>query len=96
MLEDSVDAAFVGRKSIEAGAMHPDFAGGGLFESGDQAEKCGLAGTAFAEQGEKFAGGDFERKSFQNFARAEALADGANFEQRATFQDRRYQRMRGG
>ena len=50
VLEDGVDAAFVGRKRVQARSTHPDFAGSGLFEAGDKAEKCGLAGTAFAEE----------------------------------------------
>ena len=88
LLEDGVDAAFIGRKGVEAGAVHPDFAGGGLFEPGDQTKQGGFAGATFTEQGEKFAGGNFERKRFQDFARAEAFADGADFEERCAGRER--------
>jgi hypothetical protein len=42
--------------------VHPDFSGAGLFESGDEAQQRGFAGAAFAEQREKFSGGNLERK----------------------------------
>ena len=74
MLEDSVHAALVGRKRVEALAVHPDFAGSGLFESGDQAKQSGFAGAAFTEQGEKFARGDLQRKSFRTSRAPKRLA----------------------
>src|SRR6476620_3698240 len=39
LLKHRVDAAAVGRKPIEARAVHPDFAGSRLFETGDEAEQ---------------------------------------------------------
>ncbi len=81
MLEDGVDAALVGRKRVEARAAHPDFAGGGLFEASDEAEKRGFAGAAFAEQGEKFAGCDLQADVFQDRAGTEIFGDVADFQQ---------------
>ena len=52
----------------------------GLLKTGDEAEEGGFAGAALAEQGNEFAGGDVERNTLQDFMRAEALGDGANFE----------------
>ena len=96
MLEDGVDAAFVGRKRIEASAGHPDFAGGGLFETGDEAEKSGLSGTAFAEQGEEFSGGDPEGNIFENFAATELFGDVAQFEERIDGRGRQRRAGRNG
>src|SRR5207248_10809062 len=87
LLEYGVDTTFVRRERVEPSAVHPDFTGGGLFKTGDQAEQSSLAGTAFAEQREKFSGGDIQGKSFQDFACAETFADGAYLKQRVTFQD---------
>ena len=64
MLKDSIDAAFVGRKCIEARAVHPDFSCSGLFESGDKPQQSGFAGTAFPEKRQEFACDDFQRKGF--------------------------------
>jgi hypothetical protein len=64
--------------------VHPDFAVSGLFESSDETKQRSLAGAAFTEQGEKFACGNFQRQSFQDFSRAEAFAYGAHFEQRGS------------
>jgi len=44
LLKDGVDAALIGRKSVEPGAAHPDFTGSGLLESGDQSKQSGFAG----------------------------------------------------
>ena len=55
MLKDSIDAAFVGRKCIETCAVHPDFPGRGLFESGDKPQQSGFAGAAFTEERQEFA-----------------------------------------
>ena len=60
LLKDGVDAAAVGRKSVEARAVHPDFADRWLFEAGNEAEQSSLARAAFPEQRKKFAGNDFE------------------------------------
>ena len=49
VLKDSVYSPFVGRKGVQPLAGHPDFAGSGLFETGDEAQKRGFAGTALAE-----------------------------------------------
>jgi hypothetical protein len=82
MLEDGVDAALVGRKRVEASAAHPDFAGGRLFETGDEAEKRGLSGTAFAKKGEELAGRNLQGNILENLARTKLLADAAHFEER--------------
>src|ERR1700739_378123 len=81
VLEDGIHAALVGRQGVQALAAHPDFAAAGLLESRDEAEQGGFAGAAFAEQGEKFSRGNFERNTLQDFARAEAFGDAADFEQ---------------
>src|SRR6516225_5240987 len=97
VLENGVDAALVGRKGVQTFAVHPDFAGGGLFETGDEAEEGGLAGAAFAEKGKEFARSDLQRDMSQNFAPAEALGDVAHFEQHAIRRARRGRRGgRGG
>ena len=55
LLEDGVNAAFVGRKSVEADGVHPDFAVGRLFESSDEAKESGFARAAFAKKSQEFA-----------------------------------------
>jgi hypothetical protein len=60
LLKDSVYAAFVRRKRVEASAVHPDFASGRLFETGDESKQSGFARAAFTQESEKFAGVDFE------------------------------------
>src|SRR5882724_4204136 len=80
-LEDGVHAAFVRRTGVQALATHPEFAAARLLETGDHSQQRCFARAAFAEEGEKFAGGNFERDVFQDFARAETLADVVDFEQ---------------
>ncbi len=82
ILEDGVHAACIGRERVETLVAHPDFAGGGLFETGDQAEKRGLAGTACAEQREEFAGGDLQRNIFEDLGGAETFRHAADFQKR--------------
>jgi len=79
VLEDGVDATPVRRQRVEALAGHPDLAGAGLFETGDEAEKRGLAGTALAEQSKKFPAGDLQRDIPEHFGAAETLGDPADF-----------------
>jgi hypothetical protein len=66
---------------VEALVGHPDFAGGGLFESGEDAEERGFAGAALAEDGEEFTFGDFEGDIAENDVFAEVFRDGADGEQ---------------
>ena len=84
VLENGVDAALVRRKRVETHAVHPDFAGGGLLETGDEAQKRGFSGAAFAQESEEFAGSDLQGNAFQNIARTKALGDIADFEQSPT------------
>ena len=82
ILEDSVDATAIRRKGVETRATHPNFAGGGLFETGDEAEQRGFSGAAFAEKGEEFTGGDFETNIFEDALGTEIFGDVTNFQQR--------------
>src|SRR5579863_3052400 len=84
-LEDGVHAALVGRESVQSFAAHPQFAASGLLEAGDQTQQRCFAGAALSEQGEKFACGNFKRDVLQDFARAETLADAADFKQSTFF-----------
>ncbi len=81
VLEDCVHLAFVGRKGIEAVAFHPEFAGGGVFESGDDAEERGFSRAAFAEDGEEFAFGDVESDVAEDDVLAKGFGDVLDFEQ---------------
>ncbi len=74
-LEDGVDGTFIWWQLVDAFAGHGDGTAVELFEAGDEAEERGFAGAAFAENGEKFAGGDGERNSAEDGARAVALDD---------------------
>src|SRR6266478_6244903 len=75
-------AAFVRREGVEAFVAHPDFAGGGLFETSDESEKSRLAGAALAEKGEEFAEGDLQRNILEDLGRAETFCDAADFQER--------------
>src|ERR1700751_2369952 len=77
-LEHRIHMAAVRGKAVKAFTCHPDFAAIELLESGYQAQECCLARTAFAQDGEKFAGDYVERDSAQDWARAESLFDRAN------------------
>ena len=61
VLKNRVDAALIRRQDVQALADHPNFSRRRLFESGNQAKKRGLAGTAFAKKREKFTGSDIQR-----------------------------------
>lgn len=82
VLEDSIDGAAIGRKGVKTRAAHPDFAAGRLLETGDEPEERGLSRTAFAEEREEFAGGNFERDTVENGTLAETLGDVADLEKR--------------
>src|ERR1700693_1219622 len=96
ILEDGVDAAAIGRKCVEAHATHPDFAGSGLFETGDEAEQRGFAGAAFAEKGEEFTGSNGERNIFEDAVGAEIFSDVTSFQQRGRGLRERVGRHVGG
>src|SRR6266404_3683075 len=83
-LEDGIHAALVGRERIEALVAHPDFAGGGLFETGNEAEKRGLARAALAEESKKFASGDSQRDILEDLGGAETFRHAADFQKRGS------------
>jgi hypothetical protein len=53
-----------------------------MLESGDDSQQCGFTGAAFAEDGEEFPGGDFERDVAQDGVLAERLGDISDAQQR--------------
>ncbi|MOA15004.1 hypothetical protein D3C78_1351410 [compost metagenome] len=64
-LEHGVDRAAEGRESLHRLAVEADAAGGGLFESGNEAQQGGLATAGGAEEGEEFVGTDIQRHIVQ-------------------------------
>ena len=77
VLEYGADVALVGLASVDDFAVEQDVAGGGFFESGDQAEGGRLAAAGGAEQGEETAARDGKRDS------ADRLLAGKMFDQLA-------------
>src|SRR5689334_2065933 len=66
MLKDSVDAAEIGRKQVEALSGHVNFAAAGGFKAGDDAQQSSFSRAAFAEDGKKFSFGHVERDVAQD------------------------------
>src|ERR1700722_18386667 len=80
-LEHRINLTAIRGDVVEPLAAHPDFAAIQLFEPGDQAEQGSLARAAFAQDGEKFAGGDVERNSAEHSAFRETFLNFLNREQ---------------
>jgi len=55
VLEDSVDAAFVGRHCVEPLARHPNLSEISAFKTGNDAQKRSFARAAFSQDREKLA-----------------------------------------
>ena len=66
------------RQRVEPLAFQKNLSGGGLLESGNDAQQSRFARAAFAEECKKFAALDIERDGFKNTLRAEALAHTLN------------------
>ena len=84
VLEDGADVAFVGRVVVDGLAIEQHIAGGGLFETGDEAEGGGLAAAGGSEEGEEGAARDGERDA------PHCLLAGKVLDQIAEFEDRRH------
>jgi hypothetical protein len=75
MLEHGVDPALVGRQRVEPLAGHPEFAGIGRLEAGNDPKQRGFARSAFAQDGEKLAFRHFQRDVPENQILPETLGD---------------------
>jgi hypothetical protein len=96
MLKHRVDPAPVSRQGVEAFSAHPEFAGSGLFESGDQPQQGGFAGAALAKKRKEFARGNIQRNFLEYFAWPKTLGHRANFKERCASNTRILHRDRAG
>ena len=82
MLENGVHAAPVRWKVVKALVAHQDFAGTGIFKSGNDAQQRGFSRSTLAQDGEKFPLGNLQGNIAQDGRLPERLGDIADGEQR--------------
>ena len=75
MLEDEADAAGLGRRVGDVGAVQQDGAAVGRLQAGDDAQQRRLAAAAWAEQRGERAAGDVDRDVVERDEGAKALVD---------------------
>ena len=73
VLKDRADVALVGLQMLDAGTVQANFAVGGLFKSGDQAQRGGLAAAGGTEQREEFAARKIQRNAVDGVVRGIVL-----------------------
>jgi hypothetical protein len=83
-LKDGIHAAAERRELIQPLAAHEYFAAVGGFESRNDAQQSGFAGSALAQNGEEFALGYLQGNIFQDRVVAERFRDVANVQQGAS------------
>ena len=87
VLEDGIDVAAIGRKSVDAGTVEIDFAFIGRFESGDHPQRSGLSAAGRSEQREEGSARDFERYVRHRAVRRKALGQLTEFQYITHFGD---------
>ena len=73
VLKDGADVALVGLQMLDAGAVETDFSRGGFLESGDHAQRGGLAAARGTEQGEELAAREVQRNAVDGVVRGVVL-----------------------